>query len=80
MFLGETIEPESTQEDDDEYWPNASFDNPQPPRVSINQIVVSDAAGRLWDIRPSKAKLPKRVHCWKRKAILSGLSAAGGSG
>jgi hypothetical protein len=71
MFLGETIEPDST-EDDSVYLDRAdvSFDRPQRPMVSVNLIVVTDAAGHMWEIRPSKGRPPKLVHRWWRKRVL----------
>jgi hypothetical protein len=71
MFLGQTIEPESTREESMD-WHDAegSFDRSQPPMVSIDLILVTDAAGHLWEIRPSKARPPRLVRWRRRKAIL----------
>ena len=71
-FVNKTIEPESTQTQSLQPLDSAegSFDEPQPPMVSINVIVVTDAAGRLWEIRPSKARPPRRIPGWRRRQVL----------
>jgi hypothetical protein len=71
MLVGATIGPESTQDDSkDWYYADGSFERPQPPMVSINLIVVTDAAGHLWEMRPSKGRPPRQVHWWRRKRAL----------
>jgi hypothetical protein len=75
-FVNETIEPEFTQTQSptpvsrEADYTDGSFELPQPPIVSINVIVVTDASGRLWEIRPSKARPPRRVPWWVRKQVL----------
>jgi hypothetical protein len=72
LFIGETFEPESTRESTPMPWPlpGGSFDRSFPPKVSINLIVVTDAAGHLWEVRPTRGRPPKLVHWWRRRAIL----------
>ena len=72
LFLGEAIEPEGTRVESVPPMSSASlpFDQPQTPKVSINVIVITDAAGHLWEMRPSRARPPRRVRWWRRKGIL----------
>ena len=37
-----------------------------PPRVVITLVVVTDAAGRRWKIRPGRAGPARRIHRWER--------------
>jgi hypothetical protein len=67
LFQGYTFEPGSTKSEPLTLLSSVShFDRPQPPKVSIKRIVVTDAAGLLWELRPALARPPKRVYSRKR--------------
>lgn len=40
---------------------------PQAPMGVIQRVVLLDAAGHQWEIRPQKAGPPRRVRWWLRK-------------
>ena len=45
--------------------PEATF-LPRLPRVTVNRVVVTDAAGYQWEIRRYSAGPPRRVRRWRR--------------
>jgi hypothetical protein len=66
-FAPGTIAPGETWSVFQGYQPEAVYDQPQPPMVAISRVVVTDAAGRQWEIRPYKARPPRRVRWWLRR-------------
>ena len=49
------------------YTEPSTYDEPQPPMVSVVRVVVTDAAGRQWEIRPYRTGPPRRVRWWLRR-------------
>lgn len=62
-----TIAPGQTWSDEITYTEPSTYDEPQPPMVSVARVVVTDAAGRQWEIRPYRTGPPRRVRWWLRK-------------
>jgi hypothetical protein len=52
------------------------FDQPQPPKASINRVVVTDAVGYQWEMRSGQAGLPGGSGCAAAGGVV--LPAAGG--
>ena len=61
-----TIAPGETWSTGWSYEPEPSFDRPQPPMTSISRVVITDAAGYLWEIRSGRAGPARRVRRWRR--------------
>jgi hypothetical protein len=67
MLRDHTLKPDSTHSEPMTLLGQAQrFDRPQPPKVSINRIVVTDAAGLLWETRTALARPPKRIYSTNR--------------
>jgi hypothetical protein len=45
----------------------AHFDRPEPPMASVARVVVTDAAGYQWEVRPGRAGPARRVRQWRRR-------------
>jgi hypothetical protein len=43
-----------------EYQQDLEVEEPQPPRVAIAEVVVSDSAGRRWKIQPGRGGAVRR--------------------
>jgi hypothetical protein len=57
------------------YSPEGDFDGVRVlwPRISIIQLAITDAAGRRWDVRPSRGRPPRRVRWWREWPWRRGL-------
>ena len=62
-----TIAPGQTWSREITYTEPSTYDQPQPPMVSVARVVVTDAAGRQWEIRPYRTGPPRRVRWWLRR-------------
>lgn len=71
-FNGVIIEPESIHEREALDLRASDFpsDRPWPPKTSVDLILVTDAAGQFWQMRPTKGRPPRRVFRWSRKRLL----------
>jgi hypothetical protein len=78
-FFPGTIPPGRKWHKEQKYKPDGDFDTIMQPRISIIQLAVTDAAGRQWDMRPSRGKPPRRIR-WGRKWPWRRLSGPGADG
>jgi hypothetical protein len=61
-----TIRPLSVWTGRPTYRTDDAFDQPQPPRVTVSRVIVTDAAGRQWEVRPDRAGHPRLIRRWRR--------------
>jgi hypothetical protein len=61
-----TIAPGDTWTAEDGYRPGGVSPDDKAPQVSITRVIITDAAGRQWEVRPYKAGPPRRVR-WLRR-------------
>jgi hypothetical protein len=50
-----------------EYHQEWLVERPEPPRLAIARIIVTDAAGRRWKITPARGA--RRIHRWQRRRL-----------
>lgn len=65
-FAPGTIAPGETWNVIRGYRQRVVYAQPQPPMVTVSRIVITDAVGYQWEMRPRKAGPPRRVHRWRR--------------
>ncbi len=62
-----TVAPGQTWSREITYTAPSRYDEPQPPFVYVARTVVTDAAGRQWEISPHRTGPARRVRWWLRK-------------
>jgi hypothetical protein len=76
LFFPRTIPPGHKWHGEIAYTPGGDFADLLRPRINIEELQITDAAGREWDMRPSQGGPARRVHSgrewpWRRGRLPS---------